>query len=573
MFQGFMNAVLGPQQQQQPLMPAYGQPQQAPASYPGPYANGSAFVPPGGHGIFGPPQQQQAPVGSMGVQMQPSVSTQLPAQDSFSTYFKGLFNDGVQPGGGQPLAQGAPQQQQQRQQLQQPVQQPVQQQQFNPIGRGNSEQIFGQSGLAAGSVNMARPQSMNADREREDILDQHVAYFLRHNPDVQQRVQCVRKRGGVYEVDGKEIRVEWQYSEVPGGKGFLLALDAGTSQPFADYMKRKIQEKEQARGRQPAAAPQPVQRQQSPGPPMSNVAAPQYGQKPWQGPDQAAGRALSLGQQSTAYGHSATTSHSTQPANPGEYTAAQEDLLDQHVAYFLRHNPQVQNSVKIYRRGPGQYVINGRDVHVEWQPAMVPGGRGHLVAIDPPLRQPFSDYMTHSETGAEYDDKGINSLPLHAVPKEKRMTFRDQGNIYSRLDAMKVAKAQAQFRERAADMVTQGQQMNPDDLMQKYEKTLEAKLGGQKRGRQRPQPQPAGGAPVPTGPGMPLPITAPGAVMAVPAGHVAPGSYMPAVGPSVVAAPPMVQVQAVQATPTYAPIPVQQPSLVQGGFAVPMRHF
>merc|ERR1712137_421068 len=69
---------------------------------------------------------------------------------------------------------------------------------------------------------------------------------------------------------------------------------------------------------------------------------------------------------------------------------------------------------------------------------------------------------------------------LHMIPLERRMTFGDEHKIYTRLKAMKVAKEQALVREGAADYVKRGKEV-PGDLMNKYEKILDIKLGGARR--------------------------------------------------------------------------------------------
>lgn len=158
------------------------------------------------------------------------------------------------------------------------------------------------------------------------------------------------------------------------------------------------------------------------------------------------------------------------------YEVDQEDLLDQHVGYYLRHNEEVAKTRTVSRKRPGVYDIDGREVRVEWQYAADPGGQGCLVVVDGPLRQPFADYMVHSEKNAEYDIQGIGAgSALHSIPKEKRLSFRDQHKMYSRLEAMKVAKEQALTREKAADYIKEGRDV-PRELLSKYKKTIQQKL-------------------------------------------------------------------------------------------------
>lgn len=181
------------------------------------------------------------------------------------------------------------------------------------------------------------------------------------------------------------------------------------------------------------------------------------------------------------------------------YDADPEDLLDQHVAYYLRHHKDVAAQHSVNRLCPGVYAIDDREVRVEWQHALEPGGQGFLVVVDGPLRQPFADYMEHSENNAEYDVQGIGvDTSLHSIPREKRMSFHDTHKVYSRLEAMKVAKEQALVRERAADYTKDGREV-PRELLSKYKKQIALKLdqSGQRRkgerrtsGMENPKPAP-----------------------------------------------------------------------------------
>merc|ERR1719305_310553 len=94
---------------------------------------------------------------------------------------------------------------------------------------------------------------------------------------------------------------------------------------------------------------------------------------------------------------------SIDPAEQDE-ASEREDLLDQHVAYYLKHHPEVHAKHSLTRVRPGVYNFNGREISVEWHYADDPDQPGHLIAIDGPLRQPFSDYMQENEYGIEYDD-------------------------------------------------------------------------------------------------------------------------------------------------------------------------
>ncbi|CAJ1410853.1 unnamed protein product [Effrenium voratum] len=151
------------------------------------------------------------------------------------------------------------------------------------------------------------------------------------------------------------------------------------------------------------------------------------------------------------------------------YKAEPEDLIDQHVAYFLRKNPQVRPRHKIQRRSPGVYLLDSRDVQIEWQYATEPGGQGFLVVVDGPLRQPFSDYMMDTEENATYDGQDIVQSNLHLIARDRRISFNDTHKVYNRLEAMKVAKEQALVREKAASYVKDGRDV-PQDLMARYKK-------------------------------------------------------------------------------------------------------
>mmetsp|Transcript_56572 Transcript_56572/g.132719 ORF Transcript_56572/g.132719 Transcript_56572/m.132719 type:complete len:350 (-) Transcript_56572:91-1140(-) len=189
-------------------------------------------------------------------------------------------------------------------------------------------------------------------------------------------------------------------------------------------------------------------------------------------------------QRSTTAG-SSSGGYDGQMRRPSAYVADKEDLLDQHVAYYFKHHPEVYNLHRVARVRPGVYELNGREIYIEWEYATEPGAQGHLVVQDGPLRQPFADYMKMTETNAEYDVHSLNQqAALHMIPQERRLTFGDHDKAYTRLEAMKVAKEQANFREQAANYMHTGQQV-PQDLMNKYEKKINQKLGGGSRQRQR----------------------------------------------------------------------------------------
>lgn len=146
-----------------------------------------------------------------------------------------------------------------------------------------------------------------------------------------------------------------------------------------------------------------------------------------------------------------------------------KDDIDQHVAIFLKYHPQVLQEHTFFRKYPGVYEFDGRELRLELSE------RG-LVVWDGPLRQPLADYMECSERNAEYDVQGIGvDTNLHSIPREKRMSFNDTHKVYSRLEAMKVAKEQAQMREKAAEFIKDGREI-PKDMWNLYKANIGRKL-------------------------------------------------------------------------------------------------
>jgi len=152
------------------------------------------------------------------------------------------------------------------------------------------------------------------------------------------------------------------------------------------------------------------------------------------------------------------------------------DLLDQHVEYYLSNNPGVRESSTIWRRRAGCYSINGREVTLDWEHNDPSGGDGFLVVIDGPLRQAFKDYVVGDDARVVYDGQGIRHTNLHKTSEDARVTFPDAGREYTKLEAMKVAKEQAHFRQKAADCMASGNAV-PSDLFDNYESALDSKLG------------------------------------------------------------------------------------------------
>lgn len=165
--------------------------------------------------------------------------------------------------------------------------------------------------------------------------------------------------------------------------------------------------------------------------------------------------------------------------------------INEQVEEYLATRPEFRAHVQ--RVGDGEYLIDGRQVKVGFC------RQGFLVVHDGPLRQPFVDYVEKQESTAIYINAGLKNSTLCSVPKESRVSFGDESNRYCRLDAMKIAKEQAIFREQAAGYAKEGQEV-PSELRDKYEKTIDIKLG-KRRMRAQPESQPPQQPePIPTGP-------------------------------------------------------------------------
>lgn len=114
------------------------------------------------------------------------------------------------------------------------------------------------------------------------------------------------------------------------------------------------------------------------------------------------------------------------PPLPKGQERQRQDLIHQHVLYVLRKQPELQKR-RVQQVAEGVYLIDGQEVSVEWQHAVEPRQRGHLVVVDGPMRQPLVDYLGHSEENKDFDIGEVQcTTSLHQVPKEKRMTFDDK---------------------------------------------------------------------------------------------------------------------------------------------------
>lgn len=187
------------------------------------------------------------------------------------------------------------------------------------------------------------------------------------------------------------------------------------------------------------------------------------------------------------------------------HSAAASDQIDQHVRHYLQTHPRVDGR-RLQRKSCGVYTFDGREITIEWQnndwhnmmpwQASEPGGC--IMVNDGPLRQPFGDYVESRDANAVYNSANMRRSNLELLPLESRLSFKDDEDRYGRLDAMKVAKEQANFRERAAEYARAGQ-LVPPDLMEKYEKAMDIKLGRNKKKAsacsQRQRSAPAANAP------------------------------------------------------------------------------
>lgn len=192
----------------------------------------------------------------------------------------------------------------------------------------------------------------------------------------------------------------------------------------------------------------------------------------------------------------------------------QGDLIHKQVLLELKEKPEYLAQLK--RVGEGEYQIDARVVKVGFC------RQGFLVVHDGPLRQPLVDYVGKKESTAIYHHDGLKTSSLNAVPKATRISFGDEGERYTRLDAMKVAKEQALVREKAATCMAEGQ-MVPADLREKYEKTMDIKLGKRRMSAMAPQQiSPPAWWPGTASPSMPAP--APVGAAAMP---VRPPSFVP----------------------------------------------
>lgn len=101
------------------------------------------------------------------------------------------------------------------------------------------------------SDSACRARPTHYEVQKEDALDQQVGLYFCQHPGVYAAHNIYRKQAGTYELDGREITVEWQHSERRAGtfdgseiKGLLVVADGPLRQPFADYIEMTDQNAE-----------------------------------------------------------------------------------------------------------------------------------------------------------------------------------------------------------------------------------------------------------------------------------------------------------------------------------------
>lgn len=83
-------------------------------------------------------------------------------------------------------------------------------------------------------------KSMYSEKPPEmlNLLDQHVEYHLhQQRPGFRESRRVHKKRPGCYEINGREVMIDWEHNDPNGGEGFLVAIDGNSRQAFKDYLK------------------------------------------------------------------------------------------------------------------------------------------------------------------------------------------------------------------------------------------------------------------------------------------------------------------------------------------------
>jgi len=166
--------------------------------------------------------------------------------------------------------------------------------------------------------------------------------------------------------------------------------------------------------------------------------------------------------------------------------------VDRQLTAFWQMRPELLGKHAIQLLDSGAYLLDGREVRLTLSEGNVNDqGCSRLFAIDGPLRQPLEDYLDGTDANAEYDTIGIaGPSSLQMLPKEKRISFMDHGEAHAPLEAMLLAKEQALCRKQQADCVRDGRSVHTEDLMARYQKTIQKKLQRSSPPRPgRPPPQ------------------------------------------------------------------------------------
>jgi len=243
----------------------------------------------------------------------------------------------------------------------------------------------------------------------------------------------------------------------------------------------------------------------------------------------------------------ATSQGASQATEPGP-----EDRLHKQVIHYLQQRSDIAAKHRVERKAPGAYLIDGRSVQIVWE--------GGLVVVDGPLRQPFYDYLLMKDSNAIFNADGLRESNLNRLPKATRHTFEDGGQGYSRLEAMKVAKEQAIFREKAAGYLSKGEAV-PSDLMEKYQKQLEIKLGRNILAKQRWSQAARSPQASPQGPGAQPAAAAPAAATPASGTVMVPSAPAPPVAMPPAAMPPGALHQQPQTAPEMPRDPSKQASI------------
>jgi len=102
----------------------------------------------------------------------------------------------------------------------------------NQLQPQHSEYLSG----AATSAALNQPIAETQPPANSDLLDQHVEYYLLHHPGVRESRGIQKKRAGCYEINGRQVKLDWEHDDPEGGDGFLVVVDGPLRQAFKDYV-------------------------------------------------------------------------------------------------------------------------------------------------------------------------------------------------------------------------------------------------------------------------------------------------------------------------------------------------